>query len=876
METETSPKNKQGSEALVPHTPDGPPPGPPGQPPPPPRYDTSVVIHSDSGAVQKFIEKMSKHPDVVEWEEESILVSTMKRLTISNTKLVSVGSFLGNMAFLTHLNLGFNRIAEISALAMCPKLVNVDISHNKILAIDSIRDLKDLRVLRCHHNHIESLEPIVELVHLEDLWVSHNSLQWTEFIHLLPQMKLRSIVKSNNPGNEKKLINEFIHAICPDLLYIDGVEIRHQFQHESAREFLRSTDGKIMFSQALSQLPAHTKKTLQESEGDKARLRTEYAGAPLAPDGHYRAHHLLDPKYQQHQQGQDSEGGGNSRTHTHPRKGKVTTLKQLKGGGGGGFRRGRKDLLHTGTDKGGAEAELADDHKDDHLSLRRALIAEASQADTRSPARHSRSPGRRGGPEGTEEDTDPSMQSHAAGGAGRKRPGLQQKSHLREVRSSGYGQQKGGAGAARVRHFKAKKNDYSTEYGDKGKAEQVVPREGPEGGDRNGHGHGRKKGTPPRHLVRHGMGAPDDPVALCLQRDGSGYARYASNNSYAVHVEASEHTGKHKLRAYYRSGSLAVTLDGDNNGSIMDSRGKCVCLMTSQGRGIAKILHPKTGAIVAQYTRPPDTRTKHGHEANAIDFGGEAGSAEGGSDSVLRASHSNVSLLTDAEEQEGPAATGDGESEGGDGDDDGSNGKVAAVVQSSTAAPHLVDGGRRTSKHLWKFESLGIHFTPSTWELTVGVDNDKVTAEFSNLHGGRLIKAKAKDEAAGADGDGASVDSARSHGSHGSALTQGSRHSHHSNLSQGSKDSHGQGTPAPQRQKNKQHRSDRALARLSEDMSKGGSPQQYLRSNMTERDHSQIRENVEEVMGNLDSLLGELKGRTPAVEDGKHKRKGRA
>ena len=50
-------------------------------------------------------------------------------------------------------------------------------------------------------------------------------------------MKLRSIVKGNNPGNEKKLINEFIHAICPDLLYIDGVDIRHQFQHEALGSF---------------------------------------------------------------------------------------------------------------------------------------------------------------------------------------------------------------------------------------------------------------------------------------------------------------------------------------------------------------------------------------------------------------------------------------------------------------------------------------------------------------------------------------------------------------------------------------------------------------------------------------------------------------
>ena len=150
-----------------------------------------------------------QHPDVIEWEDDSILVKTIKRLTICSTKLVSVGSFIGDMTNLTHVNLAFNRIAEVSALAMCPNLVSIDISHNRISAIESIRDLKDLKVLRCHHNHIMSLEPIVELTKLEEIWISYNNLQWTEFIHLLPQINLRSIVKSNNPGNEKKLMNEF-------------------------------------------------------------------------------------------------------------------------------------------------------------------------------------------------------------------------------------------------------------------------------------------------------------------------------------------------------------------------------------------------------------------------------------------------------------------------------------------------------------------------------------------------------------------------------------------------------------------------------------------------------------------------------------------
>ena len=44
-------------------------------------------------------------------------------------------------------------------------------------------------------------------------------------------------------------------------------------------------------------------------------------------------------------------------------------------------------------------------------------------------------------------------------------------------------------------------------------------------------------------------------------------------------------------------------------------------------------------------------------------------------------------------------------------------------------------------------------------------------------------------------------------------------------------------------------------SRLAEELDQGGT-QHYLKSNMTEQDHTLIRENVEEVMGNLDSLLG--------------------
>ena len=106
------------------------------------------------------------------------------------------------------------------------------------------------------------------------------------------------------------------------------------------RGFLRSTDGKIMFSQALSQLPSHTQKILHDSEGDKVRLRVEYStisGDNIIPgpgitaeageDNNYNYGHLLPhPKQQTMMTGDKTKAG-----------------KILQP-----FRRGRKDLLHKG------------------------------------------------------------------------------------------------------------------------------------------------------------------------------------------------------------------------------------------------------------------------------------------------------------------------------------------------------------------------------------------------------------------------------------------------------------------------------------------------------------------------------------------------
>ena len=46
----------------------------------PSRHDAAVITYSDGMAVQKLIERLHKHPDVIEWEDDSILVKTIKGL----------------------------------------------------------------------------------------------------------------------------------------------------------------------------------------------------------------------------------------------------------------------------------------------------------------------------------------------------------------------------------------------------------------------------------------------------------------------------------------------------------------------------------------------------------------------------------------------------------------------------------------------------------------------------------------------------------------------------------------------------------------------------------------------------------------------------
>lgn len=93
-----------------------------------------------------------------------------------------------------------------------------------------------------------------------------------------------------------------------------------------------------------------------------------------------------------------------------------------------------------------------------------------------------------------------------------------------------------------------------------------------------------------QQIVRFGT---DDlaPVALCLQEDGSGYARWGKNGAVACSFEGG------RIFSSYRGGAIAVVLDKEGNGSVMDTKGKCVLLISAGGT--ARVMD-KTGRVLSE------------------------------------------------------------------------------------------------------------------------------------------------------------------------------------------------------------------------------------------------------------------------------------
>ncbi len=85
----------------------------------------------------------------------------------------------------------------------------------------------------------------------------------------------------------------------------------------------------------------------------------------------------------------------------------------------------------------------------------------------------------------------------------------------------------------------------------------------------------------------------DAPIALCINDDGSGYAKWSNGGPISASFE------NKRLFAQYTNGSIACILDKSGTGSVMNPKGKCLLLLNESG--VANVLDEKNGNIITSY-----------------------------------------------------------------------------------------------------------------------------------------------------------------------------------------------------------------------------------------------------------------------------------
>ena len=655
------------------HVPSTPPvPAPPAAPP------CYAALFSGSGSIaaaQLFVKEVTNHSIIVSGQrlvtcdEEQVPVKHLRRLTMASLHLSTIDSFMGQLNMLTHVNLSFNKIVDVSPLALLSRLEVVDISHNKVVSLEALRDSVGIHTLRCQHNLIESLEPLMKLEQIRELWINDNNIPWGEFIFLLPLVQLRSVVMLNNPGSRKAKILDFVKALRPTLYNIDGIDVLAEMAKESfhgdrglaqiayvqeGHEFQRSTDGRVMLAQAQAQLSRHHRETLQKSAGAMQRIRAleqesggrSYNNVPagLEPtskavihDGVYNRGRLRK-QYKQPQQSLVNSGvildGHDNQVSQCSIASNVTdepSVHSVKSSGYGQQRKIRKFKAKHGTQA------IAPKRPADMIGSAENFSNLQYGAKERAPTEKSELDEPKSYIASTEED---SIFEEASAPI--------QQLNLSPLRRSG----------------------------------QLDPMKVLRFGDNSG-----DAGS--IHQTEESM------VAICLYPNQDGYARW-KKGPVAVSFE------RKRLFSSYKDGSIAAMCDADGNGSVMDTQGRNVLLLTSQKKNkdniaCAKVLNPKSGRLLAEYRKDDSIdaglQGYRGGTGNDVTIGGQIG---GGDD----------------------------------------------VLESPTKINQYPGKGHGAKIHTWKFAGFVIEFEPSIWDLRVKFGNERMVCEFSSVHGGQILKEK--------------------------------------------------------------------------------------------------------------------------------------
>lgn len=121
-------------------------------------------------------------------------------LGCQKSKLTNI-SFLRELPWLTHLNLSYHNIKDLSPIAHLKRLTKLKVRGNKITSIPNLHFPGNIHYLDISGNRIQNLSGIEHFKSLDFLNISGNLLNSLEGIHSLPIQFLNA---SNNPLQESE------------------------------------------------------------------------------------------------------------------------------------------------------------------------------------------------------------------------------------------------------------------------------------------------------------------------------------------------------------------------------------------------------------------------------------------------------------------------------------------------------------------------------------------------------------------------------------------------------------------------------------------------------------------------------------------------
>lgn len=117
-------------------------------------------------------------------------MKSLDTITIYGCGLEDISALSEGSDSLTHLYLYNNRISDISALAECHNLSQVNIEDNYISDISPLKNLERLEVLNISGNDIKDFSPISEMKHLYRLRISEEQIENIDDFITVPYLEV--------------------------------------------------------------------------------------------------------------------------------------------------------------------------------------------------------------------------------------------------------------------------------------------------------------------------------------------------------------------------------------------------------------------------------------------------------------------------------------------------------------------------------------------------------------------------------------------------------------------------------------------------------------------------------------------------------------